>query len=102
MHVHSPVSLLAQRPDPKVEIDQSVDCFNSIVMLLSHELRGRRMAGAMATPFANELKVTHSEEGFSLSRAALPPGMTITFDAPHVEEPLSNHCVFLNLILTSQ
>jgi hypothetical protein len=87
MHVHSPVSLLAQRPDPKVEIDQSVDCFNSIVM---------------ATPFANELKVTHSEEGFSLSRAALPPGMTITFDAPHVEEPLSNHCVFLNLILTSQ
>lgn len=77
--------ILIHASDPKLEIDESVDRFNSIVMLLGHELRGRRMAGAMATPFANELKVTHSEDGFSPARAALPPGMTITFDAPHVE-----------------
>ena len=77
--------VLMSPPDPKVEIDDGVDRFNSIVILLGHELRGRRMAGAMATPFANTLKVTHSEDRFSLSRAGLPPGMTITFNAPHVE-----------------
>jgi len=77
--------VLMSPPDPKVEIDEGVDRFNSIVILLGHELRGRRMAGAMATPFANTLKVTHSEDRFSLSRAGLPPGMTITFNAPQVE-----------------
>ena len=82
---HQEMVVLIRPPDPEIEIDESVDRFKSIVMLLGHELRGRRMAGVMATPFANELKVTHSTEGFSLSRAALPPGMTITFDAPHVE-----------------
>ena len=32
---------------PRIEVDENVDCFNSIVMLLGHELRGRRMAGTM-------------------------------------------------------
>lgn len=77
--------VLVSPPDPRIDLDYRVDCFNAIVMLLGHELRGRRMAGTMATPFANELKVTHSGEGFSLPRAALPPGMTVSFDAPHVE-----------------
>jgi len=77
--------VLMSPPDPRIGFDDSVDCFNSIVMLLGHELRGRRMAGTMDVPFANDLKVTHSAEGFSLARAALPPGMTLSFDAPHVE-----------------
>lgn len=39
--------VLIRPPDPKVEIDERVDRFNSICMLLGHELRGRRMAGAL-------------------------------------------------------
>ncbi|MDG2050851.1 MAG: helix-turn-helix domain-containing protein [Myxococcota bacterium] len=77
--------VLIRPPDPQIEIDESVDCFNSIVMLLGHELRGRRMAGMMSKSFSNELKVTHSAEGFSLARAGLPPGLKISFDAPQVE-----------------
>ena len=95
------MAVLISPPDPNVEIDKSVDCFNSIVMLLGHELRGRRMAGATATPFANELKVTHSGEGFSLDRAGLPPGMMLTFDAPHAELVLCAEYLDLPLLSPS-
>lgn len=59
------------------------------------------MAGATATPFANELKVTHSEEGFSLQRAALPPGLRLTFDAPHVELVLCSEYLDMPLLSPS-
>jgi len=49
--------VLMSPPDPRIDFDYGVDCFNAIVMLLGHELRGRR----------------------------LPPGMTVSFDAPHCE-----------------
>lgn len=93
--------VLVRPPDPDIEIDEGVDCFNSIVMLLGHELRGRRMAGAMAKPFANVLKVTHSQDGFSQSRAALPPGMTVAFDAPHVELVLRSDYLDMPLLSPS-
>jgi len=74
-----------RNPKADVDFDHEIDCFTAIIMLLGHEIRGRRMAGTMDLAFGNELKVTHSDKGFSLDRAGLPPGLTITFNAPHVE-----------------
>jgi len=48
-------------------------------------MRGRRMAGTMGLAFSNELKVTHSDNGFSREKAGLPPGLNIIFNAPQVE-----------------
>ncbi len=81
------MTMMVSPPNPKadVEFDHEIDCFSAIIMLLGHEIRGRRMAGTMGIAFNNELKVTHSDNGFSLDKAGLPPGLTITFNAPHVE-----------------
>ena len=67
------------------DYDHEIDCFISIVLLLGTEIRGRRMSGTTDHAFNNELKVTHSNDGFSLDKAGLPPGLKITFNAPHVE-----------------
>lgn len=74
-----------RNPKADVNFDHEIDCFTAIVMLLGHEIRGRRMTGTMGLAFSNELKVTHSGDGFSLEKAGLPPGLTITFNAPHAE-----------------
>ncbi|MGI9317062.1 MAG: helix-turn-helix domain-containing protein [bacterium] len=76
------------------DFDHEIDCFTTILMFLGHELRGRRMAGTMGVAYSNELKVTHSDKGFSLERAGLPPGLKITFNAPHAEMVL--HLDYLN------
>ena len=39
----------------------------------------------MAVAFENELKVTHSGDGFCRDKAGLPPGLKISFNAPYAE-----------------
>lgn len=83
-----------RNPKAGFDFDHETDCFMAIILLLGHEIRGRRMAGTMGLAFSNELKVTHSDIGFSRDRAGLPPGLTITFNAPQVELVL--HPEYLN------
>ncbi len=83
------------------DFDHEIDCFTSIIMLLGHEMRGRRMSGTMDLAFNNELKVTHSDNGFSLDKAGLPPGLNITFNAPHVEMVLEPEYLNTHLLAPS-
>ena len=46
--------VLIRPPDPRIEVDESVDCFNSIVMLLGHELRGRRILASARAQVPSE------------------------------------------------
>jgi len=73
-----------RHPKAGDDFDHEFDSFIAIIMLLGHEIRGRLMSGTMDLAFSNELKVTHSDNGFSLDKAGLPPGLKITFNAPHV------------------
>jgi len=85
-----------RHPKAGENFDQDYDCFTSTLMLLGHELRCRRMTGTMDVAYRNELKVTHSDNGFSRDKAGLPAGLKITFNAPYVAlvldpEYLSTH-----------
>jgi len=79
------MTMMMRPRNPKADdvFDQEFDCFIAIVMLLGHEMRGRRMSGTDDLAFSNELKVTHSDNGFSRDKAGLPPGLNITFNAPY-------------------
>jgi len=72
-----------RNPKSDDDFDHEIDCFTSIIMLLGHEIRGRRMTGTMDLAFSNELRVTHSDNGFCRDKAGLPPGLSITFNAPY-------------------
>ncbi|NCF20658.1 MAG: helix-turn-helix domain-containing protein [Haliea sp.] len=80
------MTIMVSPRHPKVndDYDHEIDSFTSIIMVLGTEMRGRRMSGTMGLPFSNELKVTHSDNGFSRYKAGLPPGLKITFNAPYV------------------
>jgi AraC-like DNA-binding protein len=88
-------------PKAGVDFDHEIDCFTSIIMLLGHEMRGRRMSGTMDLAFSNELNVTHSDNGFSLDKAGLPPGLNITFNAPHVAMVLAPEYLNTHLLAPS-